>query len=463
MDQPAAPTPRAWRRRTGRLAAALLLAATLGGGAAPLAGAATPPPGATPREGGTGALATPRPDRDDAPARNGPGAPAAPTPDPGAATAVPPTADPTAPAGTGEIDVDAPATAADNRGLTAERIDAWIARAAPDSPLRGLGAFILAEADRRDLSVPLFLGIARKESALGLTAGPGKALTRITDPARDGGLGQPRAYRSFATWQVAILATFDLLDGDPYRGRGLTEQIGAWYVGPAEFARAGLDMTDRAGNGTVRDYLGVVAAVYRGLGQTPGGAAPIVGTGLAAIWGGADAPILQGFGNTAFARGNPVYDYGRQFGVSGHTGLDIGLAHGTPPPAPATGAVSASGSAPVNAALGYLGAPYVWGGNTPAGWDCSGFVVYVYREITGRTLPRTTQAQWGVGTPVAREAIRAGDLVFFQNTYAAGITHVGIALGDGRFVHARGPGYGTVISNLADPYYAAHYAGARRP
>jgi len=130
--------------------------------------------------------------------------------------------------------------------------------------------------------------------------------------------------------------------------------------------------------------------------------------------------------------------------------------------APATGTTSGAGSALATAALKHLGVPYAWGGATPAGWDCSGFVYYIVRQVTGRTLPRTTQAQWGVGTPVAREALQAGDLVFFQNTYEPGITHVGFALGDGRFVHASAPGVGTIISSLADPYYAAHYAGARR-
>ena len=130
--------------------------------------------------------------------------------------------------------------------------------------------------------------------------------------------------------------------------------------------------------------------------------------------------------------------------------------------APATGTTSGAGSALATAALKYLGVPYAWGGATPAGWDCSGFVYYIVRQVTGRTLPRTTQAQWGVGTPVTREALQAGDLVFFQNTYEPGITHVGFALGDGRFVHASAPGVGTIISSLADPYYAAHYAGARR-
>jgi len=117
------------------------------------------------------------------------------------------------------------------------------------------------------------------------------------------------------------------------------------------------------------------------------------------------------------------------------------------------------------AALGvrYLGVPYVWGGATPAGWDCSGFVLYILEQVTGQTPPRTTQAQIGFGTAVAAGDIRAGDLVFFANTYAAGITHVGIALGDGRFVHAGSPSAGTIITSLSDSYYASHFAGARRP
>jgi cell wall-associated NlpC family hydrolase len=135
----------------------------------------------------------------------------------------------------------------------------------------------------------------------------------------------------------------------------------------------------------------------------------------------------------------------------------------TTPPVASTTPAALRGTAIVSAALRYLGAPYVWGGNTPSGWDCSGFVVYIYREVTGRTLPRTTQAQWAVGTPIARGALQAGDLVFFQNRSGAGITHVGIALGDGRFVHASSPRVGTVVSSLSESYYASRYAGARRP
>jgi cell wall-associated NlpC family hydrolase len=114
-------------------------------------------------------------------------------------------------------------------------------------------------------------------------------------------------------------------------------------------------------------------------------------------------------------------------------------------------------------ALKYLGAPYLWGGTTPAGWDCSGFILYVYQEAAGITLPRTSQAQYMVGRAIPVEAIQAGDLVFFADVSGPGITHNGIALGDGRFIHARSERYGTVITSLADPYWAGHFAGARRP
>lgn len=257
---------------------------------------------------------------------------------------------------------------------------------------------------------------------------------------------------------------------------------------------------------------GWVAAIYLRSGATPATATPATPVAAAAVpsrltigeqatvtgTGGAslriraeaslDAPILAHapFGSTVTITAGPRGDwYGVQHGAvagwaSGRFLAPVAMGATaqpatTPAPAPpvaatavratstpATGATTATGSSLVAAALRYLGVPYVWGGATPAGWDCSGFVVYVYREVTGRTLPRTTQAQWGVGTPVAREALRAGDLVFFQNTYEPGITHVGFALGDGRFVHAAAPGVGTVISSLADPYWGAHYAGARR-
>jgi murein DD-endopeptidase MepM/ murein hydrolase activator NlpD len=111
----------------------------------------------------------------------------------------------------------------------------------------------------------------------------------------------------------------------------------------------------------------------------------------------------------------------------------------------------------------YLGVPYVWGGTTPAGWDCSGFVQYIFQVAAGVSLPRVAGDQAGVGVNIPTANIQPGDLVFFMNTYAPGISHVGIALGGGQFIHASSVGEGTIISSLGEGVYVAHWAGARRP
>lgn len=108
----------------------------------------------------------------------------------------------------------------------------------------------------------------------------------------------------------------------------------------------------------------------------------------------------------------------------------------------------------------HLGAPYRWGGSAPGGFDCSGFVRYVF-DRTGIDLPRTTFAMFSTGTPVPAGQLQAGDVVFFQ-TISPGPSHAGVYLGDGRFIHASS-GLGRVtITALTDPYYAARYLGARR-
>ncbi len=123
----------------------------------------------------------------------------------------------------------------------------------------------------------------------------------------------------------------------------------------------------------------------------------------------------------------------------------------------------ARGAAVVAEALNHVGAPYVWGGTTPAGWDCSGMVGWVYATAWGTPLPRVSQDQFNYGNAIPLDQIEAGDIVFFADIAGPGITHNGIALGDGRFIHARDESRGTIISWLDEPVWASHYAGARRP
>jgi cell wall-associated NlpC family hydrolase len=128
---------------------------------------------------------------------------------------------------------------------------------------------------------------------------------------------------------------------------------------------------------------------------------------------------------------------------------------------------SGSGEAPagqaiVDFALGYVGYPYVWAGNTPAGFDCSGFTQYVIMNTIGIDIGHGTAGQTGYGAPVDWDAWQPGDLVFFANTSDAGISHVGIYIGDGQFVHAENESTGVTISSLYSDYYSGHYYGAYR-
>lgn len=103
----------------------------------------------------------------------------------------------------------------------------------------------------------------------------------------------------------------------------------------------------------------------------------------------------------------------------------------------------------------YIGTPYLWGGNTPAGFDCSGYTSYVFAKV-GITIPRTAATQWSglklISSP------NPGDLVFFE-TYAPGPTHVGIYLGNNQFIQAGSKGVS--IADMTNPYWKPRYLGAR--
>ena len=109
----------------------------------------------------------------------------------------------------------------------------------------------------------------------------------------------------------------------------------------------------------------------------------------------------------------------------------------------------------VGIAMNYLGVPYVWGGASPSGFDCSGFTMYVYAQV-GISLPHNAAMQYGMGSPVGREFLQPGDLVFFN-----GLGHVGLYIGGGQFIHAPHTGDVVKISSLTG-WYASTYVGARR-
>ncbi|MCY0865509.1 MAG: peptidoglycan-binding protein [Sulfobacillus sp.] len=123
------------------------------------------------------------------------------------------------------------------------------------------------------------------------------------------------------------------------------------------------------------------------------------------------------------------------------------------------GAVSANGTAAVGLAMKYLGYSYRFGGNSPAtGFDCSGFTQWVYGQV-GISLPRTSYAQWNVGTHVSYDQLQPGDLVFFS-TDGIFANHVGIYLGNGEFISAATPSQGVIIQSLSAPYWSQTYDGA---
>ena len=152
------------------------------------------------------------------------------------------------------------------------------------------------------------------------------------------------------------------------------------------------------------------------------------------------------------------YRGGKSTGVTpSAAALNGSTASGSSPAAPS----NVSGAAILAEAKKYLGTPYVFGGASPSGFDCSGFVYYVLKQL-GFSPYRIPADQYKQGTSVSKDQLKPGDIVFFANTYASGISHVGIYAGNGQFIHSPNSRSTGSYSDLPSGYWANHYYGARR-
>lgn len=115
-------------------------------------------------------------------------------------------------------------------------------------------------------------------------------------------------------------------------------------------------------------------------------------------------------------------------------------------------------------AIGLVGTPYRYGGNTPAsGFDCSGLIGFVYRDAAGLSLPRSTREMSVMRVPaIPRNALQPGDLLFFATSGGSSVSHAGIYVGEGRFVHAPSSGGTVRLDNLASTYWNKTYLNAKR-
>ena len=113
----------------------------------------------------------------------------------------------------------------------------------------------------------------------------------------------------------------------------------------------------------------------------------------------------------------------------------------------------------VNTGKKYIGTPYKWGGTTPKGFDCSGFVNYTIKKATGKTVPRTSTALYKKGTKISKSKLKKGDLLFF-NTSGRGVSHVAIYMGNNKMIHAVSKG--VKVDTLSNSYWNKRYVGAKR-
>ncbi|MFC8451920.1 C40 family peptidase [Kitasatospora sp. NPDC057223] len=284
---------------------------------------------------------------------------------------------------------------------------------------------------------------------------------RARRPGRPAPAGRPGESRIHRTVRSTCLATTVVAGAGVV---GLTAGTGAAHAAPTPVKQGwdGSKYWFRGAGGEWRYtshydvYLSRTAA--KAAAPAPAPSAPVAASG-------ANSGVKQGWdGSKYWFRGvGGEWRYTSHYDVYlSRVGQGAAPAAPAPAPAPASGADggstgSGSTEAAVDFALAQLGKPYVWGGNGPAGFDCSGLVQQAYRR-SGISLPRVADDQYAATSPIGADDLRRGDLLFWSDSgRASGIHHVGIYLGGGKFVEAPRPGRNVRISTISSGFYPTHF------
>ncbi len=242
-----------------------------------------------------------------------------------------------------------------------------------------------------------------------------------------------------------VYADFLSRNASPGSGSGGNSGVGGTNLGAGSNARVTDTLNFRSGASYSASVISVAAVgiVVRVTGSPSSGFYPVQ-------WGG-----VAGFmhGDYLSYTTAALSTTGPNTGTGGSTGGGSGAG---------TGSGSATGQAMVDYAMRYLGYPYIWATHGPSSFDCSGFTYWVVINVMGRDIGAGTWTQWGTGKPIQYGSLQPGDLVFFQNTYTVGLSHVGMYIGNDQFIHAENETTGVRISSLSSNYYSTRYLGARR-